>query len=181
MAHRDTYTHTRQRSVCPSERHASPTGRETPRKRASKGQWSIRRTSSGEGRQQSRQSRVRLIPAGFKSKVPLTVQNPQTLVAPSHPLLSTSESPLACSRSSFLSLFFLNPSVPLRSPVLFCSCRLYLCKSLPLALSLSSVLHKDCTTWIPMKEGKEAVVCGQSEVRGVCPKSCSSPSTLQES
>ncbi|KAL1248323.1 hypothetical protein QQF64_021641 [Cirrhinus molitorella] len=31
MARSDTYTHTRQRSVRPSARHASPTGRETPR------------------------------------------------------------------------------------------------------------------------------------------------------
>lgn len=131
MARRDTYTHTRQRSVGLSA------GRETPRTPASKGQYCIRRTSSGEGRQRSRQSRVWLIPAGLKSKVPLTVQNPQTLVALSHPLLSTSKSPSACSRCSFLSLSFLSPSVPLRSPVLLCSCRPYPCKCLPLALSLS--------------------------------------------
>lgn len=134
--HAETRTHTH--ASGPSVRHASPAGRETPRTRASKGQWSICRTSSGEGRQRSRQSRVRLSPAGFKSKVPLTVQNPQTLVALSHPLLSTSKSPSACSRSSFLSLSFLSPSVPLRSPVLLCSCRLYLCSvNLSLSPSLS--------------------------------------------
>ncbi len=134
-----THTHASGPSVCLR-------GTPPPRTPVSKGQWSNRRTSSGEGRQRSRHSRVRMIPAGFKSKVPLAVQNTQTPVAPSHPLPSTSKSPLACSRCSVLSLSFLNPSVPLRSPVLFCSCRLYLCKSFSLALSLSSVLHKDWTT-----------------------------------
>lgn len=53
---------------------------------------------------------------------------------------------LAVNALSVPFLPLLNPSVPLRSPVSLCSCRLYLCKSLPLSPSLSSVLHKDCTT-----------------------------------